>query len=97
MATNPKEYVNLRTLLDSLEMAALRYFLNRTGSQAEKFKYLNSKLRPIADELWKQAGQSDDCPPGFFRCDGMCVPYECPDLSNTAPTIDEQSAKLKKY
>jgi hypothetical protein len=21
-----------------------------------------------------------DCPPGYFDCDGCCVPYKCPDL-----------------
>ena len=97
MRTNPRDYADLRTLLDSLEIGALRYFLNEKGSQPEKFKYLMNKLKPIADELWElQNGASIDCPPGYYSCDGMCVPYPCPDLSNTIATAGAQTAKKKR-
>ena len=51
MATNPKAYADLRTMLDSLEMGALRYYLNGQGlSQPQKFKYLQEKLMPLIDD-----------------------------------------------
>ena len=101
MATNPKEYVNLRTLLDSLEVGALRFYLSGTGSQPKKFKLLKDKLMPLIDELWnppqetqkpgtmkqrtKKPGIDIDCPDGYFDCEGCCVPYRCPDLSSLKP------------
>lgn len=97
MATNGIDYANLRTLLDSLEIGALRYFLNKKGSQSDKFKFLMGKLRPIADELWAaEKGLSGDCPTGYFSCDGMCVPYPCPDVSNTAATTAMRSTATQK-
>jgi hypothetical protein len=96
MRTNPKDYTDLRTLLDSLEIGALRYFLGQKGSQSDKLRYLQDKLKPIADELWGQGAPSIDCPPGYYSCDGMCVPYPCPDLSNTIATASAQTAKKKR-
>ena len=106
MATNPKEYTNLRTLLDSLEIGALRYYLSGTGLSApQKFKYLKDKLTPIIDELWKPQGINKpginklgidiDCPPGYYECDGCCVPYKCPEISNIAPRKKTKSTKKR--
>jgi hypothetical protein len=86
MATNPRDYVNLRTMLDSLEVGALRYYLSGSDlSQPKKFDYLLSKLKPLIDELWDRPARikpplADPCPPGYYNCDGMCVPYECPSF-----------------
>jgi hypothetical protein len=104
MPTNPKDYTNLRTLLDSLEVGALRFFLSGTGmSQPQKLRYLKERLMPIIDELWHQPqgvrrgsktlGIETDCPPGYYDCDGCCVPYKCPDVGNT-PT--RKTAKATK-
>ena len=103
MPTNPKEYTNLRTMLDSLEVGALRYFLNGEGlSQPLKFQFLKGMLQPVIDELWhpqqgtNKAGLESECPPGYFDCDGCCVPYKCPDLSNPKPKPRAKSAKRKR-
>ena len=87
MPTNPKEYANLRTLLDSLEIGALRYYLSGQGaSQPQKYKYLEDQLMPIIQQLWHPAQRSAepliDCPDGYFDCAGCCVPYKCPDISD---------------
>ena len=102
MPTNPKDYTNLRTLLDSLEVGALRFFLNGSGlSQPQKLKYLRDRLMPIIDELWtqpqkkNQSGIEIDCPPGYYDCDGCCVPYKCPEISN-APIKKKAKATKKR-
>lgn len=84
MATNPKEYTNLRTLLDSLQVGALRYYLSGTGMSApKKYQYIHDQLMPIIDDLWSQEALID-CPPGYYDCDGCCVPYKCPEIFSLA-------------
>ena len=104
MPTNPKEYTNLRIMLDSLEVGALRYFLSGEGlSQPLKLQFLKGMLQPVIDELWhphqgttKKLELEDGCPPGYFDCDGCCVPYKCPDISNLKPKPKAKSAKRKR-
>ena len=104
MPTNPKDYVTLRTMLDSLEVGALRYFLSGEGlSQPRKFELLRGMLQPVIDELWhpqqgkNKAGLETPCPPGYFDCDGCCVPYKCPDLIlSLNPKPKAKSAKRKR-
>ena len=103
MPTNPKDYVTLRTMLDSLEVGALRYFLSGEGlSQPRKIEKLKGMLQPVIDELWhplqaaKNSAVETDCPPGYFDCDGCCVPYKCPDLSGLQPKPRPKSAKRKR-
>ena len=105
MPTNPKDYTNLRTMLDSLEVGALRYFLSGEGlSQPQKLQRLNGMLKPLIDELWhphqgtkRPALDEGECPPGYFDCDGCCVPYKCPDIiSNPKPKPRAKSAKRKR-
>jgi hypothetical protein len=102
MATNPKQYADLRTMLDSLEVGALRFFLNGTGMpQGQKFTYLEGMLRPTIDLLWHQqqgaTKQVDtECPPGYYDCDGCCVPYKCPELSLTTPRKPKAKATKRK-
>jgi hypothetical protein len=99
MPTNPKEYTNLRTLLDSLEVGALRYYLSGSGlSQPQKFRYLQDTLMPIINDLWHQQqakGVMIECPDGYFDCNGCCVPYKCPDVSQDKPKKSAKSAKRK--
>jgi hypothetical protein len=101
MPTNPKDYTNLRTVLDSLEIGALRYFLSGAGlSQPQKLKYLKDKLMPIIDDLWHQPQKSKlgieiDCPPGYYDCDGCCVPYKCPDVISNL-SIKKKAKATKK-
>ena len=102
MPTNPKDYVTLRTMLDSLEIGALRYFLSGEGlSQPRKLLLLKGMLQPIIDELWhptqetKKPALEGECPPGYYDCEGCCVPYKCPDLSNQ-PKPRAKSAKRKR-
>jgi hypothetical protein len=74
------EYVKLRTMLDSLEIGALRFYLDKTTPEEKRkrFEKLKSELLPIIKRLWggeeKIAG---GCPDGYFNCDGVCVPYAC--------------------
>jgi len=95
MPTNPKDYTQLRTLLDSLQVGALRYFLNGEGaSQPQKLKYLQDQLMPIIEELWNPA--DIDCPDGYFDCEGCCVPYKCPDVSVFKGKTSRAGAKRKR-
>ena len=83
------QYVELRTLLDSLEIGALRYYLNAPShaEQQANLKYLKTQLKPIIDHIWgkpkkqartsKSADEADPCPDGYFNCNGCCVPYAC--------------------
>ena len=100
MPTNPKDYTNLRTLLDSLEIGALRYFLSGSDlSQPQKLKYLKDQLMPIIDDLWHQPqklGIETDCPPGYYDCNGCCVPYKCPEISNLKTRKKTKATKRKR-
>lgn len=101
MSTNPKQYANLRTLLDSLEVGALRFYLSGTGMSArQKYRYLEDKLMPIIDEVWHQPQGAKkvvemQCPPGYYECMGVCVPYLCPELSNGI-TMAAKTTKRKR-
>ena len=77
-STDP-HYVELRTLLDSLEIGALRFYLNDTNaSQKEQnFKKLKPELMYIINQVWGR-DREITCPRGYTECDGACVPYSCP-------------------
>lgn len=78
--TDLKQYVQLRTMLDSLEIGALRYYLNAANpaEQQEHFKYLKTQLKPIIEHIWQKKKEREiECPPGYNECDGCCVPYIC--------------------
>jgi len=77
-STDP-HYVELRTLLDSLEIGALRFYLNDTSaSQKEQnFKKLKPELMHIINQVWGR-DREITCPRGYTECDGACVPYSCP-------------------
>ena len=78
MTTDLKQYVMLRTILDSLQTGALRYYMD-AGTQAERdkrFNYLKTKLTPIIEHIWVKP-KADPCPDGYYNCDGYCVSYPC--------------------
>jgi len=73
------QYVLLRTLLDSVEIGSVRYYLNGKDP-AEKnrnFQALEPLLKNILDLVWGPADRGIPCPPGYTSCDGACVPYTC--------------------
>lgn len=102
MSTNLKQYTNLRTLLDSLEVGALRFYLSDTGMSArQKYRYLEDKLMPIIDDVWHQPQGTKKlaamgCPPGYYECFGVCVPYTCADLGAAKAKSRAKSAKSKR-
>lgn len=70
-------YVRLRTLIDSLECGAIRYFLRESEGKGGRLDELSEKLIPIIDWVWKKEFEID-CPEGYVDCQGVCVPYPCP-------------------
>lgn len=76
--TDLSQYAHLRTILDSLEIGALRYYLNATSyaEQQEHFTYLDKELTGIIGKIWRNQKETD-CPDGYYECDGVCVPYVC--------------------
>jgi hypothetical protein len=103
MSTNLKQYTNLRTLLDSLEVGALRFYLSGKGMSArQKYRYLEDRLMPIIDEMWHQPQGSNKlalefgCPPGYYECQGVCVPYTCPDAANETASLKAKATKRKR-
>jgi hypothetical protein len=75
------QYVELRTILDSLEMGALRFYLDKTTPEekSKRFAELKCELKPIISRLFSGVDtlSEGDCPDGYFNCDGCCVPYAC--------------------
>ena len=71
-------YIRLRTVLDSLELGAIKYFLKDNEGKVERFDEMSVKLMPIIDWLWKK-DIAIECPEGYMDCKGVCVPYPCPD------------------
>jgi hypothetical protein len=75
-------YVRLRTILDSLELGAIKYMLKEPEGRGGRYDELTNKLQPIVDWVWKKVGGDAmviDCPEGYIDCHGACVPYPCPD------------------
>ena len=74
------QYVHLRTMLDSVEAGALRFYLNAAtrAEQEERFTYLKTGLMKISEHVFGRKAHDDEpCPPGYHNCNGCCVPYEC--------------------
>jgi len=78
---NPLDgYVRLRTILDSLEIGALRYYLDGTTEpeKARRLKEIEAALMPFINKLWgRHLGGLVSCPRGYAECEGVCVPYSC--------------------
>ena len=75
----PNQYVRLRTILDSLEDGAIRYYLEFQDEPegSKRFEELESRLMPLIKWLWGLT-EEISCPPGYSNCNGVCVPYTCP-------------------
>ncbi len=76
--TDLHQYMELRTMLDSVDIGALRYYLNATdhAEQQANYLYLKTKLMEISDHVWDKPHKVD-CPDGYHECNGCCVPYLC--------------------
>lgn len=78
LETNLQQYVQLRTMLDSVVVGALRYYLNAANEaeQQSHYAYLDKHLNEMINKVWEK--QKDiDCPDGYVSCNGCCVPYNC--------------------
>lgn len=76
---NRKDYMLVRTALDSVQYNAIRYYVagaNGTGKE--------DRARAIA-RIMRDANAAIEALPVAIRscdgsmCDGFCVPYQCPD------------------
>lgn len=78
-----KSYIKLRTILDSLEVHALRYVLNekKDGDRVDRAKEVGALLLPILQHLGGVPDLEGECPEGYVNCGGCCVPYQCPEMS----------------
>lgn len=80
-----KRYVRLRTIIDGLETTALRYCLQEKdpAERDKRAQALEGILMPAVKEVAKLSGigpeLSGACGDGYCLCDGVCVPYNCPE------------------
>ncbi len=79
----PKTYIQLRTVLDGLEITALRYCLEKkdNAERVKRAEEIIGELMPIIREYQSKLRMSVGggvCAEGFFECNGCCVPYPCP-------------------
>ncbi len=86
----PEAYIRLRTILDAIEISALRYCL-KDANAAKIIKRVNeieALLKPVNTRLRiKMHIRPGDCEDGFFNCGGYCVPYPCfIEMCNTINT-----------
>jgi hypothetical protein len=79
--SNDAAYTRLRTILDSLEIGAIRYFANAptAGEKQKRTDEMTDAMMPIIQFLWSQPGGVIECPEGYTDCNGVCVPYPCPN------------------
>jgi len=85
----PKEYIRFRTVLDALEVNALRYCLSGTSAAERKRRAaeIEALLMPIIEKVNGRPKKSSDvtlpgvCDDGYHNCGGICVPYQCPENS----------------
>ena len=79
----PKAYMRFRTVLDGLELTAMRYSLkdDNVAQRIARMKEFEQVLMPIITKYQNQTKTNQlikDCPDGCNNCGGVCVPYECP-------------------
>jgi len=77
--TDLHQYAQLRTILDSLDIGALRYYLDAASLEEQKknFECLEAELMPIIKRIWARTPDTEGCPDGYMECYGVCVPYNC--------------------
>src|SRR5438128_185640 len=80
-------YVQLRTLLDSLEYTALEYYTRgnsaaqRTSRKTEIYALLKPALNTLLSKIRDpHQPHTAPCPDGLNSCCGGCVPYRCPEF-----------------
>jgi hypothetical protein len=69
----------MRTVLDGLELAALRFYL--AGETAAEKDAAAEKVETMALNMIGnlRLGHAGACPRGYNNCGGVCVPYPCPN------------------
>ena len=85
----PKHYARLRTVLDALEIFALRHCLDGTTTD-ERIQLADAIEADLTPYIRKyggtpqkgSAGSEGECGEGYFNCGGICVPYQCVADSN---------------
>jgi hypothetical protein len=89
-----KTYIRLRTVLDALEVHALRYCLELATPAERKARAeaIITELMPLVAKYGgvptvsggeQQSTMSlsvGSCSPGYSNCNGVCVPYQCPEF-----------------
>ena len=74
-------YARLRTVLDGLEINALRYCLSATGDdeRIQRAEEIEKEVMPLVQRFQTKPGTTpgEGCPDGYFDCGGVCVPYAC--------------------
>jgi hypothetical protein len=77
-ADSGSSYVRLRTVLDALELAALRFYLCK--ETAEERDQAGEKIESMALDMIGNLRNvhAGACPRGYNNCGGVCVPYPCP-------------------
>lgn len=83
-----KDYIELRCILDALQIWALNYCLKdkELKVREERKREITSHLMPLIKK-WgggpSAASSPGECPDGYNNCGGVCVPYGCPESSST--------------
>jgi hypothetical protein len=77
--TDLRQYAELRTILDSVERGALRYYLEAPSQAArdKRLRYLKRTLKPVHDRVYGIAKDSP-CRPPLYDCGGYCCDTPCP-------------------
>ena len=80
-------YIRLRTVIDSLESTALRYCLKEKDpcTRVERAQVLERIIMPAIKEIAAISNNETalgPCGDGYCLCNGVCVPYDCPDGSS---------------
>ena len=81
----PIAFMRLRTVLDALQINAVRYCLNEPSAATRKKRAaeIEAWIMPVIKEInnrLKEVG-GGDCGDGYSNCGGVCVPYRCPESS----------------
>jgi len=77
-----KDYVVLRTYLDSLELGALRFVLSAPTAKGKHERALKVEelIKPVIDFVWSKKKEEMDCPEGYIDCHGVCISYPCVNM-----------------
>ncbi|MEO8647738.1 MAG: hypothetical protein ABI539_01090 [Acidobacteriota bacterium] len=76
-------YINLRTVLDALEAMSLRYCLeeHNVTTRTDRAHELIELIKPVVEEIQEMRRKTglSGCGEGYNNCNGVCVPYACPE------------------